>query len=66
MAKKECWVSIAVNGRLDVCIEVDEDASKDEIRSLAMSAYIDESLDEMEVVDSHVVNYTIDGELTDF
>ena len=66
MAKKECNVSIAVDGRIDVRFEIDEDATKEEIKKLAMEAFLDVSLENMECIDSTPVNSEIDGKLTDF
>ena len=66
MAKKECFASIAVDGRIDVRFEIDEGATKEEIKKLAMEAFWDVSLENMECIDSTPVNYEIDGKLTDF
>lgn len=66
MGKRKCYASIAIDGRIDVFFEVDENATKEEIKMAALSAFADAPLTDMEVIGNQPVNYTINGKLTDF
>ncbi len=53
---KKLIISMAVDGRIDVPIEVPDDASREDIRRVAKNAFANIDLSEMDVVGIDAVN----------
>ena len=59
-------VSIAVDGRIDVKINITPEMSKKDIRRLALEAFQDADLSKMEVVGTQAINLTAENLEFDF
>lgn len=60
-------VSIAVDGRVDVEVDLPTDASMDEIRQKAMESFASANLSNMDVIGTSPVNVTDENdEIRDF
>lgn len=60
-------VSIAVDGRVDVEVDLPADASMDEIRQKAMESFASANLSNMDVIGTSPVNVTDENdEIRDF